>query len=326
MEKIKINLDKATLNKLYQDMMAFQFVKSDSQLNKNKFLNILIKNYFPIYDELANKEIEKCSKIVNKHISNSKHANEIINDLIKADNLFAFNKSETLNAFISFKPNNQNKNIINIIYQRYLKFQTLSSFFRNLIIHYLSLPQYKREQIIFLDNYQLITESIKNNRKLSISIKGVIKNIIPYKIVTNKEEIYNYLICYTLTNNSINIASYHLYKIDYVYLCSEKASANNSQIEILEKVATTYPQFPISKNEDSKIQLSENGIKLFSSKYLNRPEPYKIENDIYYFDCSYTQILVYFFSFGKDAKILEPVELKELFKKEYLLAFNTYNE
>ena len=326
MEKIKINFDKVTLNKLYQDMSAFKFIKNDGKLNKNKFLNILIRNYFPTYDELANKEIEKCSKIINFHVSNPQHANEIINDLIKAGELFSFNKKETLNTLISFKPSNYNKNIINIIYEKYLKFQTLSSFFRNMIINYLSLPQYKREQIIFLDNYQLIIESIENQRKLSISIKGVTKNVIPYKIVTNKEEIYNYFICYTISKNNINIASYHLYKIDYVYLCSEKISPLTSQTEILEKVATTYPQFPFSKPEYSKVRLSETGVKLFSSKYLNRPVPYKVENNVYYFDCASNQLLVYFFSFGKDAQIIEPLELKELFKKEYLLAYNTYNE
>lgn len=326
MEKIKINFDNITLNKLNEDMVTFNFSGNNNKINKNKFLNTLLKNYFPIYDELANSHIEKCFKIITTHMNDDKRANNIINDLIKNDSLFAFNKKDNLKSFISFKPSIANQNIIEIIQNKYLNYQSLSSFFRNMIENYLSLPQYKREQIIFYENYQLIQEAISSQRKISISIKGQRKEITPYKIVTNKEEIYNYLVYFITSNNQCHISSYHLYKIDHVYLCREKNIPPHEIESLLYKVANNYPQFPFSKQEYSIIKLSDRGVKLFSTKYLNRPTPYKIENNLYYFDCSQSQLLVYFFSYGKDAQIIEPLELKELFKSKYLEAYNSYIE
>ena len=94
--------------------------------------------------------------------------------------------------------------------------------------------------------------------------------------------------------------------------------------QILDKMMQS-PQFAFYNNEKSIIELSNNGVKLFKNKYLNRPTPYKIENNTYYFDCSYNQIVLYFFPFGKDAKIIEPTNIKDSFKKEYLKAYENYN-
>ena len=326
MEKIKINLDKLTLAKLYEDMISFNFYKSDMKINKNGFLNILIKNYFPLYDKEASQKINKYSKIVTNHLGINYRSNEIINDLIKADNMFAFSKKEILDAHISFKPSNSNFKIIQTILSKYLPLQSLASFFRSLIEHYLSLPQYKREQIIFNETYSLIKESIEANRKILIHINKEVKEVIPYKIVTNKEEIYNYLVCIIESPNHLQIHSFHLYKIDYVHLIPEKYIINEDYIQKLEKVASTYPQFPHTEQQLAKIQLTSEGIKLFKTKYLNRPTPYKIENNIYYFDCAHIQLLIYFFSFGKEAKILEPNNLKTAFKNKYLEAYNNYTD
>lgn len=326
MEKIKINLDKLTLAKLYDDMICFNFYKKDMKINKNGFLNILIKNYFPIYDKEASEQISKCTKIVTYHLGSNNRANDIINDLIKSDSMFAFSKKETLDVHISFKPNNINTKIINIILNKYLPYQSLASFFRHMIEHYLSLPQYKREQIIFSDTYTLINEAIENHRKIFIQIKDEKKEVIPYKVVTNKEEIYNYLVCLVENTNHTHIHSFHLYKIDHVYLIPQKYTIEEEQKNMLDKISSTYPQFPYSDNQHAKIQLTNEGIKLFNSKYLNRPIPYHIENNVYFFDCAYSQLLVYFFSFGKEAKIIEPTKLKETFKEKYLLAYNHYND
>lgn len=324
MDKIKINLDGLTLNKLNDDMLIFGFYKNNGTINKNKFLNILMKNYFPIYDKLATSYIDKYTKIMNSHVIDSKLCNEIINSLIASNKLFSYNKEEKLSSSINFKPANSNIHILNIISSKYLNFQSLSSFFRNLIERYLSLPQYKREQIIYSDTYELINEAISNKRKIIVCFNGKKKEIIPYKLVNNKEEIYNYLIGLASNDKSGAILSLHLYKIDYVYIKPEKFIIDDLDQEKLEKVIYHSPQFPFYFEEKCSIRLTPDGIKLYNKKYLNRPTPYKIENDTYYFDCSFMQILIYFFSFGKDAKILEPEQLRNKFKDKYLEALTNY--
>ena len=323
MEKIKINLDKDTLIKLNNDMLSFKFYKENNQVNKNGFLNTLLHNYFPIYDKLTTNSINKYNKIISLHITNKEQSQKIVNSLISQDELFSFNKDSHLESSLSFKPNNINKRIISIIINKYTDNQSISSFFRNMISHYLQLPQYKREQIIYANNYELIQEAIESKRKITLCINK--ENIIvsPYKITTSNEELYNYLICLTENKNKA-IMSFHLYKIDYAYLSQEIVCFNNEDSKALEKIATSNPQFPYYQTKNTIIELTKAGTKMFENKYLNRPSPYKIENNTYYFDCSYNQIVNYFFPFAKNAKIIEPIELKETIKKMYLEAYNNY--
>lgn len=61
----------------------------------------------------------------------------------------------------------------------------------------------------------------------------------------------------------------------------------------------------------SIVRLTNKGIKLFNEIYLNRPHPIKIEKNEYFFDCSYTQLEVYFFKFGYEALIVKPYDLRK---------------
>jgi len=325
MEKIKINLDKNTISKLNNDMILFKFFKENKQVNKNGFLNTLLYNYFPIYDAIASKSIAKYNKIISSHISNQEQSQKIINSLISKDDLFSFNKKDYLESSLSFKPSNLNKKIINIIIDKYTSNQSISSFFRNMLKHYLQLPQYKREQIIYANNYSLIQEAIESKRKIVLYINENKVIVSPFKITTNNEELYNYLVCLTNEERK-NIMSIHLYKIDYIYFLQESVYFDELDKNKLEKVVNSNPQFPHYNDKNTIIELNKCGIKMFENKYLNRPSPYKIENNRYYFDCSYNQIVVYFFPFAKNAKIIEPLELKETLKKMYLEAYNNYIE
>lgn len=326
MDKIKINLDKQTFNKLMDDIHLFHFTKKDSHINKNGFINLLIKNYFPVFDALASKYINNYHSIVNTYMDNTYIANKIVNDLISTNSLFAYTKSFPLESSFSFKPSNFNASIIETINFKYAPYQTISSFFRNLILHYLSLPQYKREQIIFQDTYELINDALDSKRKLIVCSNNTKHIVSPYKLVTNKEELYNYLICLKKDNNSTSILSFHLFKIDYICLLQETVSFIDADIVKLENVSAYYPQFPFYADQKSIVKLSECGIKMFDSKYLNRPVPYKIEGDLYYFNCSYTQLSLYFFPFGKNAKIVSPDTLVSSFKKMYQDAYKNYSE
>lgn len=62
------------------------------------------------------------------------------------------------------------------------------------------------------------------------------------------------------------------------------------------------------------------------SKLSSRPE--KIEalstDDVYVFDCSLRQAFNYFFSFGADAEILSPDELRNEFIENYSSALTIY--
>ena len=327
MEKIKINLSKKTLNNLLSDMTTFEYYKKNGEINKNGFINTLLKNYFFIYDSNINKQIEDYTKIVKKHICQDNKVTEIVNDLISSNELLPFKTNKNIETSISFKLINSNYSIFRVIENKYLAYQSISSFFRNLIESYLSLPKYKREQIIYLPTYELLMDAINNKRKIKIYLKNDNeRDIYPYKISTNKEEIYNYLVGLYYTSEKYTVSSIHLSRIEYIYLLKEKYDLNKDHINKLESVIENGAQFPFTNPCLAQIKLTKEGQRLYEKKYLNRPNVEKVENDIYYFNCSFDQLSLYFFSFGKDAKVLYPQYLATILKNRYLAAYNTYAE
>lgn len=326
MEKIKINLTTKALNDLTNDMITFEYYKKDGKINKNGFMNTLLKNYFSIYDTQASIQIEKYTKIVKNHIFQENKANELINELITSSQFFSFNKQDSLESSISFKLINSNCNIFKIIESKYLNYQSISSFFRNMIDSYLTLPKYKREQIIYLSTYELLLDAIHDKRKIKLFLSGgESRDVMPYSVSTSKEEIYNYLISISEGKEKNHISSIHLSRIESIYLLKEKYTLTKEEKEKLEKVIKNGAQFPYTNPCLAQIKLTPIGLKLYKKKYLNRPTPYKIEDDIYYFNCSFDQLVIYFFGFGKDALILSPTYLKNTLKEKYLEAYNSYN-
>ena len=222
---------------------------------------------------------------------------------------------------------NSNYSIFRVIENKYLAYQSISSFFRNLIESYLSLPKYKREQIIYLPTYELLMDAINDKRKIKLYLTNDNeREIYPYKISTNKEEIYNYLIGLSYAKNKHTVNSIHLSRIDYIYLLKEKFDIEQENIEKLEKVIENGAQFPYTNPCYAQIRLTKAGQKLYRKKYLNRPSVIKIEDDIYHFNCSFDQLVLYFFSFGKEAEVLSPDYLKNNLMNKYLEAYNSYNK
>ena len=326
MEKIKINLTKKALDDLTNDMLLFEYYKKDGEINKNGFMNTLLKNYFSIYDTNASNQIEKYTKIVKNHIFQENKANELINELISSSSFFSFNKQDILETSFSFKLINSNYHIFKIIESKYLNYQSISSFFRNMIDSYLSLPKYKREQIIYLNNYELINEAIEDKVKIKVFLKsGEEREVEPYLISTSKEEIYNYLIGIGDGRSKRSVIGIHLSRIDSIYFLKEKYTFTKEEKEKLDNVIKNGAQFPYTNPCIAQIKLTKAGQRLYKKKYLNRPTPINIENDIYYFNCSFDQLSLYFFSFGKEALVISPEYLKNNLKTRYLEAYNSYS-
>lgn len=86
-------------------------------------------------------------------------------------------------------------------------------------------------------------------------------------------------------------------------------------------------QYLASKSSHIRIRLSEHGIDLYKRLSFQRPMYSGIEGDakdVYVFDIPEYQAIVYFFKFGADAEVLEPVELRERFGQMYREAAGVY--
>lgn len=210
-----------------------------------------------------------------------------------------------------------------------------------LIEEYAHLPYSKREEIVFTDRIEQINDAIDCQRSLTITTsKGDHITVKPYKIVMDPLSMYHYLIGCTIGSAHINEGK------GTVSLLSPHISLRISRIEALQahtvksglltameiqdldnKLAEKGVQFLSSGETEIKLWLSDTGIRKYQTQLHLRPRISKIDSidpHIYYFECTETQIVYYFFSFGKDVKILTPQTLAVKFKEGYQQAYTMY--
>lgn len=187
------------------------------------------------------------------------------------------------------------------------------------------MPQNYRELIIFKENYDLLIESIEKNKKVDLTLKNgdTITNASIYKIENAKEELFNYVLL-EMNNKPYTI---RLSKIKYVSLLNTKREISNEIANIFERQIKYGVQYPFySLNEEEVIvKMTDRGKQLFKKIYLYRPIPDKIEDNLYYFNCSHNQLTQYFKRFGYDAMIISPVHVAEYMNNYYYLASKKYH-
>ena len=307
MLKIKVNIDKETYQKLILDMISFKIIKKDNTPNKNKFMNLLFINYYEEYNEEINQLINQINDASKKYkIKNNDFINDIVfNILTKTNQSLTTYYSESLTFYFS----KENEFIFNTINANL----SASTYFRRLIECYLKLPQYKREQIIFKQNYLIINNAIKNHQTIKIKLDNNEILINPYKIGPSKEELFSYLLG---VNNNYPL-SIHLSKIKAIVTLKDTFTLTKEIKHHLDLILNLGIQFPFKNICKAEIILSNQGKKKFKAKYLNRPTPVKIEDNHYYFECSFEQLFTYFASFGENMKIISPDYLAKSIYKLY---------
>ncbi len=311
MQKIKVNLDKDSYKRLLLDIETFEILKNDGSINKNKFLNLLFKNYFAKYQENQEKQNNKFRKVLlNYNIKNE----EIINSL---NNEISFSDSTAYqNASITFILNNENDFLFESILDKLYGISS-SSYFRNLILSYLKEPQYIRQTIIFKDKIDIINKAIENKNIVRIQLKNTTFEIKPFVVTSTKEELYSYL----LGINNLHIVAINISKILNIILLNDSYILTESELDLLNLNLEKGIQFPFDKICEAKITLSNNGIKLFKKRYLHRPIPDKIVDNTLYFSCSFSQLYFYFIAFANDIISIEPDSLAKKMLSSYKAAY-----
>ena len=213
-------------------------------------------------------------------------------------------------------------------------------YIRALIEEYALKPYYMREEIAFKPIFDSANMAIDGQYILSITNnRGNHFTIKPYGIKSDPLSMFHYLIGYNAVNVSkngnkykttSNVLSFRMSRLDSIeiqYLSSGKLT--REELETIEKeLDNKGVQFVTSEKSTIKVWLSNAGIKRYESQAHLRPPVLTIDSTdrhIYIFECTDAQILFYFFEFGKDAKIVSPSELSEIFKIKYKDAYDLYN-
>ncbi len=325
MDKIKVTLSTKTNDILLSDCELFEFFKEDYSLNKNKFLNQLVLNY---YEEFSNSQFDLFNNVdtllKENNIKKDYLPKELIDLIINSINKEENYKSTT----ISFKPTKNSIDVIAYIENKIIQNDTISSFYRSLFDSYCSLPRNKREQIIFKDSINVINQAIKKKKRIFFTTNNseIIKEVSVYSLCSSKDELFNYIV--VLEKN--RRMSYRLSRLNGVKLLSIDSEDFTNHKVLLDKQIKYAPQYVIGENDTELIQikLTKKGESLYRKIYLFRPPFIKKENNIYTFDCAYVHIIFYFSRFGQDAIVISPSSLKRSllgYYKYSFLAFKNEN-
>ncbi len=322
-EKIKISLPKSVLDVLKKDCDSFNFRKADGTPNMNAFVNVLVNNF---YEEFSADE-DKLHDELNKALINvpSLHRDAVFEDVVKIiANKNGQRKEEKRSAIFAFKPVKSSEKAVVYIENVLLKNESLSSFYRRMFSAYAFRPQNEREKIVFKENLLLFNKAIKKNVQCCIttSTGAIVKNLSVYAVASAKDELFNYVLG-VYDNNPVTL---RVANISTVSLLPAKAIWSVANSVLFERQIRCGAQYPINVSDKEEVQvcLTKKGRELFGKIYLYRPTPTKIEGNVFYFDCSYNQIIHYFKRFGEDALILSPARLGIQMRNYYHYALKKY--
>ena len=257
-------------------------------------------------------------------VNNNKLCNFIL-DKLKYNRNFNIDKliepqGRALKKVIQFDLNVANKSI----YYDILKANNVdveAEFFRELFEKYATQFKYKREIFIFQENYERILNAITNKRKIKIKYFNKIITISPYFIKREDQGDENFIFSYDDTDKVYK--SIKLKEIEIIEVLEEKILVRDKKY--IENIRKNFDPF-LGEKLIIKVKFTHLGESMLKSLTNYKPRLIKKEEEFYYFEMTLENAKVYFSSFMKEAKILEPGSLREEMKKSFLEAYIHYED
>lgn len=188
-----------------------------------------------------------------------------------------------------------------------------AEYIRRIVFTYSNNPRYRREEILFDENFKIIEKARIEGKKINMKYNGIIRTINPYFIRVGDVENRNYLFCYCEKNND-----YRAYRVSE--MSNINISKENIEIKDEEYISKIYKNFDpfLSVGIFLKVKFTDEGVKLLNRAINNRPkiieEKSDIKNNIYVFECHPKLAEVYFPQFFYNAEILDPEIIRKNFK------------
>lgn len=308
MDKIKIYLPFKVAEVIDKDAEAFEFFKKDGITpNRNALLTNLILNY----GEAFERERKRLEGLIAAKLKRDDRA--LAGELCQLVAEAAYARGESSGKFeatISLKPTRQSEGAIEYIENYLLAGRSLSEYFRAMFSSYASLPQDRREAIIFKPQYEAIEGAIKEQRRVFITTsggRGKGFELAPYAIASSKEELHLYVIVMCGATTTVRLS-----RIASVKVLESEAQFTEKQLETARKMIKYGPQFFYGSNDgEACVRLTARGLEKWKKIYVHRPLPDRVEGNLMWFNCSHIQLEQYFLRFGADAEILYPESVRK---------------
>lgn len=203
----------------------------------------------------------------------------------------------------------------------------VKTYLRFLIHEYTTLSLGKRERIIFKDLIDKVNNAIKNSKVIMVknfndSTKYIIR---PIGITEDSKTQYNYLCGYVKKQDEEieKYQSFRIYRIETLIELSNTYTMTEKENKFKDNPAYYDPKHKYT------IKLTNKGYTMYKEILHLRPVSTSIESEKDYyilkFYSSEREIYNYFFKFGAECQIIEPVKLRERFKEEYKKAISVYD-
>ncbi len=196
-----------------------------------------------------------------------------------------------------------------------------AEYFRELFELYTSKFKYQRELFIFEDRVKAILEAIKEKKKIKIKYLKRVFSVEPYFIKREERGDENFLFCYD--EEKKKYANFKLKELEIVSILEEKIKGKDKKY--IENMRKNFDPF-LGNGNIVKVRLTEEGESLLKSLTNYRPKLVKKEGHICYFEVANENAKLYFRQFSKEAEILEPKQLREEIRKEYLEILELYKD
>lgn len=315
-------------NEIYQsivnDSELFEFFKKNStvDININLFFNTLIKEFYEPYKNEQSNFINKISDMLSEYIMDKIDLKYISQFIVRNFMFCDGNQSRTKKIKrYCFKPRKKDE-VFDLIMDidSNPAGEKRSEFISKMLIYYFKKPLFERERILFKSTYDKLIMCCKNPEFISFTYSPDNERytVIPYGIIVSKEQMFNYLFCYSYDEN--RIIRYYTYRLNRIKAVSNSGQKIKHPNEIKESFLLTQKlgaSYPINTQvEESCVLLSAKGTYSFKHIYFGRPQVDHKEqtpegNFRYYFRCSTEQLYRYFRRFNPGEAIVEyPLSLR----------------
>lgn len=289
-----------------------------------------------------NKYGAKLQKIDSKNlIANLKPFDfKFINDINHANTLFV---EDGKNTVLRITPTKRNAWILQCYNSMFAVTEdynhlSMTSCISSVLTWYASFPGYKREQILFNSVYESIQSAIKSKKGHYYDFymeSGNNLTVLPYKIVTHKEGIHNYLIGIGSPEHyaPISLRMDRITKIIPNYTLETKTELTDTEQSVLDAMIKYGPEFayPDFHKPITIIRFNADTQKKYEKIYIHRPIALcKTVNEDgtvdYTFECTERQLFNYFKKFDSPYTILKSDTLKDLLIEFYTEALKQLNQ
>lgn len=204
------------------------------------------------------------------------------------------------------------------------------NFISDILEEYSEMNYSSREKIMLRDKIVKIETAIKHSFVIEYSTRGGSrKEMTPYKIITEPDLQYNYLVGSVCGENGEEATRCaRIFSMNDIDVLRIKKKADAGEIE--QFIADRNIAYLWGEEKDIEIALTDEGENIFNLVIHNRPhciEKSAAVTDgrrVYRFRCTEYQAAVYFRSFGIDAKVLSPASLRDSLSSFYSKALSQY--